>query len=54
MAHAARLFAAHASAPPSAGPWWLGEQGSDPYLLTDSMQTSLLQQLIPSHSLTSC
>ena len=53
MAHAARLFAAHASAPPSAGPWWLGEQGSDPYLLTDSMQTSLLQQLIPSHSLTS-
>ena len=31
----------------------LGEQGSDPYLLTDSMQTSLLQQLIPSHSLTS-
>ena len=53
MAHAARLFAAHASAPPSAGPWWLGEQGSDPYLLTDSMQTCLLQQLIPSNSLTS-
>ena len=36
MAHTARLFAAHASAPPSAGPWWLAEQGSDPILLTDS------------------
>ena len=47
MAHAARLFAAHASAPPSAGPWWLDHQGSDPSLLTDSMQTCFLQQLIP-------
>ena len=51
MAHAARLFAAHASAPPSAGPWWLAEQGSDPYLLTDTMQTCFLQQLVPIRSL---
>ena len=36
MAHTARLFSRHASAPPSAGPWWLAEQGSDPNLLTDS------------------
>jgi len=53
MAHAARLFAAHASAPPSAGPWWLAEQGSDPNLLTDTMQTCFLQQLIPIRSLAS-
>ena len=53
MAHAARLFAAHASAPPSAGPWWLAEQGSDPNLLTDTMQTCFLQQLIPIGSLAS-
>ena len=51
MAHAARLFAAHASAPPSAGPWWLDHQGSDPNLLTDRMQTCFLQQLIPMPSL---
>ena len=53
MAHAARLFAAHAGAPPSAGPWWLAEQGSDPNLLTDTMQTCFLQQLIPVRSLAS-
>ena len=53
MAHAARLFAAHASAPPSAGPWWLAEQGSDPDLLTDKMQSCFLQQLIPIRSLAS-
>ena len=47
VAHAARLFAKHACAPPSAGPWWLGAQGSDPNLLTDKMQTCFLQQLIP-------
>ena len=41
MAHAARLFANHASAPPSTGPWWLAEQGSDPSLLTDAMQDLL-------------
>ena len=39
--------------PPSAGPWWLAEQGSDPHLLTDTMQTCFLQQLIPIHSLAS-
>ena len=53
MAHTARLFAAHAGAPPSAGPWWLAEQNSDPYLLTDKMQTCFLQQLIPISSLAS-
>ena len=53
MAHAARLFAGHASAPPSTGPWWLAKQGSDPSLLTDTMQTCFLQQLIPIHCLTS-
>ena len=53
MAHAARLFEAHAGAPPSAGPWLLAEEGSDPYLLTDTMQTCFLQQLIPTHSLAS-
>ena len=53
VAHAARLFAGHAGAPPSAGPWWLSEQGSDPSLLTDTMQTCFLQQLVPSHSLAS-
>lgn len=52
MAHAARLFACHASGPPSAGPWWLAEQGSDPSLLTDAMQSCFLQQLIPIHCLT--
>ena len=52
MAHAARLFAAHAGAAPSAGPWWLDQQGSDPSLLTDTMQTCFLQQLIPVHALT--
>ena len=51
MAHAACLFAGHAGAPPSAGPWWLTEQGTDPSLLTDTMQTCFLQQLIPIHSL---
>ena len=51
MAYAARLFAGHSSAPPSAGPWWLTEQGSDPTLLTDTMQTCFLNQLIPVHSL---
>ena len=53
MAHAARLFAAHASDPPSAGPWWLAEQCSNPNLLTDTMQTCFLQQLIPISSLAS-
>ena len=53
MAHAARLFAAHAGAPPSAGPWWLSMDGSDPNLLTDIMQTCFLQQLIPIRSLAS-
>ena len=51
MAHAARLFAAHAGAPPSAGPWRLNQQSSDPNLLTDTMQTCFLQQLIPIRSL---
>ena len=40
-------------APPSEGPWWLAEQGSDPNLLTDTMQTCFLQQLIPIRSLVS-
>ena len=53
MAHTARLFSGHASAPPSAGPWWLAEQGSDPNLLTEAMQTCFLQQLIPVSSLES-
>ena len=53
MAHAARLFAAHASAPPSTGPWWLAEQCSNPNLLTDTMQTCFLQQLISHPSLAS-
>ena len=53
MAHAARLFAAHAESPPSTGPWWLTEQGSDPSLLTDTMQTCFLKQLIPINSLAS-
>ena len=53
VAHTARLFAAHACAPPSAGPWLLHEQGSDPHLLTDTMQTCFLQQLIPIQSLAS-
>lgn len=53
MAHAARLFDAHAGAPPSVGPWWLAEEGSDPELLTDIMQTCFLQELIPISSLTS-
>ena len=52
VAHAARLFASHASDLPSAGPWWLAEQNSDPNLLTDTMQTCFLQQLIPINSLT--
>ena len=51
VAHTARLFAAHAGGPPSAGPWWLGEQNSDPNLLADTMQTCFLQQLIPIRSL---
>ena len=51
MAHAARLFAGHAGAPPSSGPWWLDQKGSDPSLLTDMMQTCFLQQLIPIRSL---
>ena len=51
MAHAARLFDSHAGAPPSEGPWWLDQQGSDPKLLTDTMQTCFLQQLIPIPSL---
>ena len=50
MAHTARLFAAHAGSPASTGPWWLEEQGSDPSLLTDTMQTCL-QQLMPIRSL---
>ena len=53
MAHAARLFDSHAGAPPSEGPWWLDLQGSDPKLLTDTMQTCFLQQLIPIPSLAS-
>ena len=53
MAHAARLFAAHACAPPSKGPWWLSPQSSDPHLLTDTMQTCFLQELIPIRSLSS-
>ena len=52
-AHAARLFAAHAGAPPSAGPWWLEGKGTDPNLLTDNMQSCFLQQLIPIRSLAS-
>lgn len=52
MAYAARLFAAHARTPPSQGPWWLNQEGSDPDLLTDTMQTCFLQQLIPTRSLT--
>ena len=51
MAHAARLFAGHASSPPSTGPWWLTDQGSSPSLLTDTMQICFLQNLIPIHSL---
>ena len=51
MAHTARLFGTHAGAPPSAGPWWVAEEGSDPNLLTDTMQTCFLQQLIPISSL---
>ena len=51
MAHAARLFAGHAGAPPSGGPWWLSAQGSDPRLLTDTMQNCFLHQLIPIQSL---
>tara|TARA_B100000674_G_scaffold480454_1_gene480067 strand:+ start:272 stop:1207 length:936 start_codon:yes stop_codon:yes gene_type:complete len=51
MAHAARLFVAHAGAPPSTGPWWLSKQNSDPNLLTDTMQTCFLRQLIPISSL---
>ena len=51
VAHTARLFAAHASAPPSSGPWWLAEQGTNPILLTDTMQTCFLQQLLPIRSL---
>ena len=53
MAHAARLFDAHAGGPPSVGPWWLSEEGNDPDLLTDTMQTCFLQQLIPTRALTS-
>ena len=52
MAHAARLFAGHAGAPPSAGPWWLTEECSDPCILTDTMQACFLKQLIPIQSLT--
>ena len=51
MAHAARLFGAHAGNQPYPGPWWLTEQGSDPSLLTDTMQTCFLQELISIHSL---
>ena len=51
MAHAARLFAGHAGAPPSAGPWWLTEECSDPCILTDTMQACFLKQLIPIQSL---
>ena len=47
MPHTARLFGAHGSDAPSKGPWWLAEQCSDPYLLTDSMQICFLQQLLP-------
>ena len=53
IANAARLFAAHASAPPSSGPWWIDHQGSDPKLLTQTMQTCFLQELISIHSLAS-
>ena len=53
MAYAARLFNDHASGQPSVGPWWLAEEGSDPNLLTDAMQTCFLQQLIPTRSLAS-
>ena len=51
VAHAARLFATHAGAPPSAGPWWLSQEGSDPHLLTDTMQTCFLKQFVPIRSL---
>ena len=47
VANTASLFATHAGSPPSEGPWWLAEQGSDPVLLTDAMQTCFLQQLMP-------
>ena len=53
MAHTARLFATHASGPPSSrgpGGW---PSSSDPNLLTDAMQTCFLQQLMPIHSLSS-
>ena len=53
MAYAARLFSGHAGAQPSSGPWLLTEQGSDPYLLSDTMQTCFLQKLISIHSLAS-
>ena len=53
MAHAARLFATHAGGPPSTGPWLLTEQNTDPNLLTDTMQTCFLKQLIPLSSLAS-
>ena len=53
MAYAARLFNDHASGQPSVGPWWLAEEGNDPNLLTDAMQTCFLQQLIPTRSLAS-
>ena len=52
MANAARLFGAHAGDPPSAGPWWLAVEGSNPDLLTDIMQTCFLQQLVSIKSLT--
>ena len=51
LAHSALLFSNHASDPPSTGPWLLTAQCSDPSLLTDTMQTCFLQQLIPIHSL---
>ena len=51
MSHTARLFGAHAGAPPSVGPWLLAEEGSNPDLLTDTMQTCFLRQLISIRSL---
>ena len=53
MAHAARLFAAHASAPPSAGPWWLAEQGSDPKIAHRHDADLLFAAADPVHSLAS-
>ena len=52
MAHAARLFAAHASAPPSMGPWWLANRAAIP-ACSPTRCKLLLHQLIPIHSLPS-